>query len=205
MVFSPSSNLDQSRHPFSSDSQQKNGLGGLPGLHKTSLNTEVILNYREKVPLNAGADVIPLYPDIDELKVQIHRANNTIHHLNQKILSLSSQLDIANQQTVTAQKLAANFAHRPKPSHEPSRQPSTYIVPQRERSSRVDRLMATIPFSMLLLAFAVGLTAAFIIAMPALWVGISPFVSTLIRGLFLVIAVATILSLALEICRYHTA
>jgi hypothetical protein len=205
MVPSPCSNLDQSLQPFSSDSPQEARTGGLPGLHQTPLNPKVILNYKEKNALNTGADIIQLYPDIDALKTQLRRANHTIHTLNQQVLRLSSQLEQANQQTATAQKLATNFAHRSKHLHEPSRQPSTYVVPKRVRSQQVDHLIAAIPFSMLMLAFAVGLAAAFILALPALWVGISPFLSPLIRGLFLMIAVATILSFALEICRHHTA
>jgi hypothetical protein len=204
MVSSPCPNLDQSLHPLSSDSRQKTGTGGLPDLHHTSLNAEVVLNYQEKNTINAGAEVIQLYPDIDALKAQLRCASHTIHTLNQQVLSLASQLDMANQQTVT-EKLAANSARSPKHLHEPSRQASTYVVPKRERSHRVDHLIAVIPFSMLMLAFAIGLVAAFILAMPALWVGISPFVSSLIRGLFLIIAIATILSIAVEICRHHTA
>jgi hypothetical protein len=205
MVSSPCSNLDQSLQPFSSDSPQEARTGGLPGLHQTPLNAEVILNYREKNALNAGADVIQLYPDIDALKAQLRRANHTIHTLNQQVLRLVSQLEQANQKTATAQKLAANFARRPKRLHEPTRQPSTYVVPIRERSQRVDHLMAIIPFSMLMLAFAVGLAAAVLLAIPTLWVGVSPFLSILIRGLFLTVAISTILSLALEIYRYHSA
>jgi hypothetical protein len=201
MVSSPRPNLDQSLQSFSSDSRQKTGSGGL---HQIPLNAEVVLNYREKTALNDGADVIQLYPDIDTLKTQLRCANHTIHTLNQQVLILASQLEQANQQTETAQRLAANFARSPKQSHEPSRQASTYVVPKRERSQRVDQLMATIPFSMFMLAFAVGLAAAFILAMPALWVGISPFLSILIRGLFLMISVATILSFTLEIYRYHS-
>jgi hypothetical protein len=139
----------------------------------------------------------------EEVLQAINAQSQRLEALHGEMKYLVLQLDTSHKQRGIAQKPNGDFASRQQRIHEPSRQSTTYIVPQRVRSPRLDRLIAFIPFLMLMAAFAISLAAAVTLAMPSLWNSMSPFFAIFIRGFFLAIAVSIIVSLVLEVSRYH--
>jgi hypothetical protein len=194
-------NIDRSLPSLSTVTTEDQHIRGVRGLNLRPPNTGVVLNYREKTPINSEV-VIPEL-DTDQLMAQLQRSEAIIQSMRQQIHHLSSQLETANQRTVTAQTLNSKLQPRKRQRHEPSWQASTYVVPKRRRSIRIDRLLTAAPFSVLMMSFSVGLAAAFMLAMPALTLSLSPTIILSIRILFLTIAITTIGSLVFEICRYH--
>jgi ABC-type multidrug transport system fused ATPase/permease subunit len=113
------------------------------------------------------------------------------------------QIKKANERTATAQKLAWDSAVGRSMEHEPSRQPSTYIVPKCP-SSQLDQFLSFfVPRFIFMVNLAVVLAAAFVLAIPSLLSVISPFFDILIRRCFLTIAVTTVVLLVLEISRHR--
>jgi VIT1/CCC1 family predicted Fe2+/Mn2+ transporter len=162
---------------------------------------------------------------ISELKAQIQHLNQqrlnelqqqekytlSIELLKTQVQELNWQLEAANERTVSAQGLAMDCAVERQMKHEPSLQSSTYIVPNRNRSTWLDQFIAFVPFLTLMVSCIVGLTAAFILAVPYSLVmipslgGMVSFTfSLLVRVLFLMIVGSIIVSFVLEIFRNRT-
>jgi hypothetical protein len=115
----------------------------------------------------------------------------------------NEQIKKANERTVTAQKLARDFALGRSMEHEPTRQSSTCVVPKRQPSQLGQVVNFFVPCFIFMVNLTVGLAAAFVLAIPSLWDIVSPFLDILIRGCFLTIAVITVVLLVLEIPRHH--
>ena len=109
-------------------------------------------------PLTAAvkADVIPLQPrrndaphqqtTVADLKADLIQATSTIRKLQGQIFHLKRQLSQANSQAHYAQVYSAQKATS---TVTLSRTPSTYIVPNRKRNARFDKLTHSVPFFIL--------------------------------------------------------
>lgn len=132
------------------------------------------------------------------------QSQRQVAQLQQQVLLLTKKLEQANSQTEQALNLAktrsrssAPSARRPKPAT----MPTTYTVPKRSRSQRIDRWTTVVPFCVMTALFGAGLAAAVATASPSfsLWVGLSPFLISLMRGLFVAIAFSAVISFFLEL------
>lgn len=153
-------------------------------------------------------NVIPIRRDYTEQQQeQVQRLQNRVRHseatidaMHGQIQYLKNQLVQANIQSQFAQNAAATVSEKAEKSRG-LEQTSTYVVPRRMRSTRFDRIAETIPFSILMVLFGVGLTVAIAAAIPstAFWLSLSPLIITIVRGAFIVIAFSTAIFFTFEI------
>ncbi|MEN8443749.1 MAG: hypothetical protein ABG776_01930 [Cyanobacteria bacterium J06555_13] len=129
------------------------------------------------------------------------QAQRQVQQLQQQVLLLTKKLEQANFQTKLAINLAKTRPTLQAKRPEPSTMSTTYIVPHRSRAQHIDRWMSAVPFGVMTVLFGAGLAAAVAIASPSLslWLGLSPFLIALIRGLFVAIAFSTVISFFLEL------
>ncbi|MEM9151392.1 MAG: hypothetical protein AAGB19_13175 [Cyanobacteria bacterium P01_F01_bin.3] len=84
---------------------------------------------------------------------------------------------------------------------EPAMMASTYVVPKRSRSSLLDQLTSSIPFTVLMVVFGISLAAAVALASPttAVWLSMSNLIINLLRALFVTIAFSLAISFVAEL------
>lgn len=127
------------------------------------------------------------------LQNRLQRAEKTIHLIH-------DQAQISSERAKVADVCATD-----KRVPEPARQPSTYIIPKRQRSQRFDRATRSIPFYLLMLFLGVGLIAAIALIMPATsaQIGLAHLLMAVLKGIFIAIVISTVGSFALEVSQYH--
>ena len=127
------------------------------------------------------------------LQQRLHRAEKTIHLMHDQSKTLSERMQVAH----------TSATHKRIP--EPARQPSTYIIPKRQRSQRFDRATRSIPFYLFMLFLGVGLIAALALIIPttSAQLGLAHLLMAVLKGIFIAIVISTVGSFALEVSQYH--
>ena len=128
-----------------------------------------------------------------QVQNQLQKAEETIHLLHGQMQPLSKGKPIDNIQGT-----------QPKVP-EPRRQSSTYVVPGRHRSQRFDRATRSVPFYLLMSFLGVGLVTAIALVMPmtSVQLGLFHWLTVALKGIFIAIAIGTVISLSLEVSKYH--
>jgi hypothetical protein len=158
-------------------------------------DTVVLINpYLSKEPDNLlMLSKSQLRDRLERLQNRLQRAEETIHLMHDQLQTLSMRGQISDSR------------EKQKRIPEPAKQSSTYIVPKRQRSQRFDRATRSVPFYLLMVFLGVGLatTIALTIPMTSAQIGFTPLLMVVLKGLFVVVAVSTVGSFALEVSRHH--
>ena len=134
------------------------------------------------------------------LQAQLATLQTDLDHSNAQVLQLTEQLAASSRLKPTTMEASKDFETITFKQHTPSLHASTYVVPTRRRSTKIDQFTTSIPFYILSILFGVSLAVAVAVASPSLstWLAIAPFLLLLVRGLFVVVAASTVISFMLE-------
>ena len=172
------------------------------------------LNCREKGLVGEGSNVVQLRQNTETTEAQlqsqmsglrsrIRGSEETIRALRRRTRQLTEQLAQANLQIEQVQRTAKKDlpqAMRP----EPTRQPSTYIVPERSRTSRFNRLTLSAPILSLLVMLGGLLALVLSLTLPPVTMLMSPAIIAFVKVLFMMVAFCGAIAFIFEIFNYQT-